>query len=229
MRGRDRMQTRARTRQALIAATLTLLCFVSASMAHAHPHVWVTMEAEILFDKDKSITGFRYKWSFDEFYTSFAIQGLDKNGDGVYSREELQEPAEANIASLKEFEYFTFPKVVGIVAERQPPRDYYLDYIDGILSLHFTIPLVKPIPADQIKNFSLAVYDPSFYIDFALAKTSPIRLTGAPSGCTPAVKEPQPQQVTVQSLSEAFFSNADAAANLAVQYAKTITITCPNS
>ena len=50
-----------------------------------------------------------HKWMFDEFYTAMAIEGLDKNKDGVYDREELAELAKVNIEGLKDFAYFTFP------------------------------------------------------------------------------------------------------------------------
>ena len=198
-----------------------------ATGASAHPHVWVTYEIEVIYDQDKAITGFRHKWAFDDLYTSFAIQGLDKNNDGAYDRDELKELAAVNISSLKEFEYFTFPKLAGKVLARQAPRDYWLDYKDGVLALNFTLPLAKPVAATDIKDFSFTVYDPSFYVDFAPAKTNPVRLAAAPAGCAPVIKQPNPDTTTVQALGEAFFTNPDAANSLAAQFAQTISIACP--
>ncbi len=76
--------------------------------AAAHPHVWATVRSEIVFGPDHRITGIRHHWTFDEFYTAMAVQGLDANGDGVFSKEELQPLAQVNVESLKEFDYFTF-------------------------------------------------------------------------------------------------------------------------
>jgi ABC-type uncharacterized transport system substrate-binding protein len=45
--------------------------------AAAHPHVWATVHSEIVFGSDRQITGIRHAWTFDEFYTAMAIQGLD--------------------------------------------------------------------------------------------------------------------------------------------------------
>ena len=95
--------------------------------ASAHPHVWVTMETEVLFGPAKEITGFRHTWTFDEGYTSFAIEGLDANGDGVYSEEELKPLAETNIEALKEFEYFTFAFLGETKLPTKTPVDYRLD------------------------------------------------------------------------------------------------------
>lgn len=209
---------------AVLAAALGALI---PSAVAAHPHVWVTFEMEVLFDKNQAINGFQYKWTFDELYTAFAIQGLDKNNDGKYDREELKELAAVNVTSLKEFEYFTFAKAGDSRIARQEPRDYWLEYANGVLSLSFTLPLAQPVPKESVKDFSVALYDPSFYVDFAPAQQHPVRLTGSPEGCVPIINNPKPEITAVQQLGEAFFTNADAASSLAAQYAKTITIACP--
>ena len=41
-------------------------------------------------DANHQITGIRHAWTFDEFYSAMAVQGLDTNGDGVFSAEELK-------------------------------------------------------------------------------------------------------------------------------------------
>lgn len=221
------MRSRGRTRRAAFAAALGIVGLLAPSGASAHPHVWVTFEMEVVYGKDKAITAFRHKWTFDDMYTTFAIQGLDKNNDGQYDRAELQELAVVNITSLKEFEYFTFPKIGTRLVDRQEPRDYWLEYTNGALTLNFTLPLAAPVPEAAVKDFSVSVYDPSFYVDFAPAQTNPVRLSGAPAACVPAVKNPNPDTTAVQRLGEAFFTNPDAANSVAAQYAKIITIACP--
>ena len=86
-----------------------LMCGGLATGAAAHPHVYITFETTVLYDKG-TFAGVRHKWMFDEFYTTMAIEGLDKNKDGVYDREELAELAKVNIEGLKDFAYFTFPR-----------------------------------------------------------------------------------------------------------------------
>lgn len=212
---------------------ILIICGLCAPMsALAHPHVWVTVETEVLYDQQKAITGFRHKWAFDEAYSSFAILGLDKNNDGNYDREELNELAEVNISSLKEFDFFTFPKLAGKLLGRQDPKDYWLEYADGILTLFLTLPLTHPVPVEKTKDFTFAVYDPTFYVDFALAKDNPVRLASAPSGCAPVIKEPNPQaaaQSGVSTLGETFFNKLDSSSTIAEQYAKLVSISCPAS
>ena len=133
----------------------------AASQATAHPHVWITTEVEVLYNQDKAITGFLEKWTFDEMYTAFAIQGLDKNKEGKYDRNELQELAKVNINALKEFQYFTYPKINENIIKSLQPENYWMEHNGSRISLNFTLTLAEPIPYDKMTNFSFAVYDPT--------------------------------------------------------------------
>lgn len=190
-----------RMRLLTLLASLGLVC--AATCASAHPHVWVTMQETVLYDGN-SITGLQQAWTFDEIYTQQAIEGLDKNGDGKYDRQELQELAQVNIDGLKEFEYFTFAKLGNTPLKFKPPVDYWLDYTDkGILTLHFTLPLEQPVAADA-PGFSFAVFDSSYFIAFDYSETDPVKLSAkAPATCKAAIHEP-PEDEDSQKLNDAF-------------------------
>lgn len=207
---------------------LLLAAALAPGAASAHPHVWVTVETEVVYDNHKGVTGFRHKWTFDEAYSQFAVEGRDLNNDGQYDREELKELAEVNIASLKEFEFFTFPRVANKLVDREPPKDYWLAYRDGLLTLFLTLPLKTPIPPDKIKDFTFAVFDPTMYVDFAFAKDDPVRLGSAPPNCVAIVKAPDPNAIhrNNQTLS-GITDDAGAASGVAEQYAKSVSISCP--
>lgn len=66
-----------------------LLTAASCGQAIAHPHVWIDMRSDVVFNEDGLITGLNLSWSFDDGYTQMALDGLDANGDGVYSQDEL--------------------------------------------------------------------------------------------------------------------------------------------
>jgi ABC-type uncharacterized transport system substrate-binding protein len=204
--------------------------FVPAA-AVAHPHVWVTVETEVVYNAQGGITGFKHKWTFDEAYSSFAVEGRDLNNDGQYDREELKELAEVNVASLKEFDFFTFPKVANKLVEREPPKDYWLEYHNGLLTLFFTLPLKTPVEAAKVKDFTFAVFDPTMYVDFTFAKDHPVRLSAAPSHCTPVVRDPDPKAIARnnQTVMGATETEAEAAMSVAEQYAKSVSIRCTAS
>lgn len=216
------------TRLGWLAALLgaVLLLAGTSKEGIAHPHVWVTMETEILFTQGHRIIGFRHKWLFDKMYAAFAVQGLDKDGDGNYSRDELQELAQVNINDLKPFNYFTFPRAQDVIVEQNKPENYYFEYKDGFLVLYLTIPLTTPVEMTRLKDFSLTISDPTFLIDFAFAKNDPVRLVSGPPSCRPVIKSPEFSIAKGQSLGETFFEDANATAKLAAEYAKSITITC---
>ncbi len=164
-----------------LAVLAVLLGFCAP--ANAHPHVWVTIETTLLYERG-GFTGFQHKWTFDEFYSAMAVEGLDTNNDGKYTREELAELAKVNVTSLKDFSYFTFPQLAGKAIKLGEPRDYWLEHKDGILILHFMLPFATPVLAEA-KGLTFGVYDPSFFIAFDLAKTDPLRLgEGAPKSCS---------------------------------------------
>lgn len=107
---------------ALLAAT--------AAPAWAHPHVWVTVENIVVYERG-SIAAILHTWTFDEMYTTMAIQGLDKNNDGNYDRDELAELAKVNMDGLKEFAYFTHVKLADQALAVEDPKDAYLDYVEA--------------------------------------------------------------------------------------------------
>jgi ABC-type uncharacterized transport system substrate-binding protein len=125
--------------------------------AAAHPHVWTTVQTEVEMGPHNEILGFRHRWTFDESYSEFATDGLDTNNDGVLSDEELRPLAQANIESLKEFEYFTFPTVGNAKVALGEPADYRLEQHDKVLTLFFRLPLAAPIPAEKVKDFAFSV------------------------------------------------------------------------
>lgn len=110
-----------------VAAALAVAATVQP--ARAHPHVWVTVETTVIYDKE-TVTGLRQRWLFDEFYTSMAVQGLDANGDGTYDRSELAELAKINMEGLKEFDYFTFAKLGDQALEFNAPTEFLMEYTD---------------------------------------------------------------------------------------------------
>ncbi len=162
-------------------------------------------------------------------YTAMAIQGLDKNGDGTYSREELAELAQVNIDGLQEFDYFTFARIKDAPVKLAPPKDYWLEHKDGVLSLNFTLPVAAPVPADT-EGLEFAIYDQTFFIAFDLAKENPVRLSdGAPPGCTATVGGSDKDLAELQRLNDAFggqltAGNANEGSGLG--YASTIHLSC---
>jgi ABC-type uncharacterized transport system substrate-binding protein len=203
----------------LLAAGLAL----GAGAAQAHPHVWITAVSELLYAPDGSITGVRHAWTFDDMFSAYAVQGLESKTRGAYTREELAPLAQTNVESLKEYAYFTFARADGRKERFQEPVDYFLDYKDTVLTLHFTLPLKNPVKARQLV---LEVFDRSFFIDFQMAKDDPVRLVGAPAGCQMKLERPNDGTATAQKLNEQTFLNGENS-SFGMMFANKITVDCP--
>ena len=203
----------------MLAAGLLVALTAAAT---AHPHVWITVETTALYDKG-TFTGLRHKWTFDEFYTSMAIEGLDKNNDGIYDREELAELAKVNIDGLKEFAYFTYPVLGGQDVKLAEVKDYWAEHKDGALSLHLTVPFSQPIP-EKSKGFAWVVQDPAFYIAFLPAKTDPVKLgEGTPKSCKVHIGNPKTGGDDAERLAKAFAQLATP-----VSATKAVSVDCAN-
>ncbi len=194
--------------------------------ALAHPHVWVTARAELVYAPDGKVAAVRHSWTFDQAYSAFVTQGLDKNNDGKLTADELQDLAKVNTEALADFEYFTHLKANGAKQAFDAPRDPAMAFENGAATLSFHLPLKKPAAS---KAVALEVYDPTFFVAFDMAEgQDAVRLANAPQGCAVTVSRPKPADAAQQQrLSEAFFEALTAASEFGADQAGKVIVACP--
>ncbi len=176
------MQTYAR---ALLLALLPVA--LHAAPASAHPHVWIATAVSVRF-ANKVPVAIDYVWTFDELWSATAVEGLDTDGDGKYSRGELAETAKANVEGMEEFGYFTQATKGQTTLTFGKPTDYWLESVDGIVKMHLTLPLASPVP-DGADPIEVLVGDATFYVGFDWAKEKSLELAGdVPAGCKTEVE-----------------------------------------
>jgi ABC-type uncharacterized transport system substrate-binding protein len=178
------------TRFSRLSIAILAGLLMSAAAASAHPHVWVIMQSAVVYGPDGAITGIRHAWTFDDMYSAFAVQGLESKKKDEFTSEELRPLAQVNVESLKEYYFFTFAKANDKDVAFVDPKDYRLEFDtkEKVLILHFVLPLKSPVKA---KTLLLEVFDPSYFVDFALAEKDPVSLERAPAGCTFKLDKPQ--------------------------------------
>jgi ABC-type uncharacterized transport system substrate-binding protein len=209
-------------------ALLALAALLPATPALAHPHVWIVARAEVVYNADGRVASIRHTWTFDEAYSAFAVQGLDKNNDGKLSPEELQELADVNVESLHEFDFFTFARASGAKQEFAKATGGRLSYERAQLTLTFTLPLKTPAAR---RTFNMEMYDPTYFVSFQLAEgDDAVRLTNAPAGCARTItrpRQPDAQQLAAaQRLNEDFFAST-AGANFGANFVNRVLVACP--
>ena len=202
---------------------LTAALAIGPRVAKAHPHVWITATSELIYAADGSITGVRHAWTFDDMFSTYALQGMEGKTKGVYSHEELAPLAQTNVESLKEYAYFTFARADGKKERFNEPVDYFLEYRDTLLVLHFTLPLKTPVKS---KALALEVFDPTFFVDFKFADRDPVRLVGAPASCQMSFQRPNDGAASAQTLGEQNFTNGENS-NFGAMFANKIAVACP--
>ncbi|MCE1238170.1 MAG: DUF1007 family protein [Hyphomicrobiales bacterium] len=221
------MSPRRHIRSALVGLGLLLAGLAPAA---AHPHVFVDSRAQIVFDATGQIVAIRHVWRFDDAFSAFASQGLDKNGDGVLSIEELQPLAKVNVDSLKDYDYFTFLRVAGKRVGFKIPTEYWLQSADGFLTLFYTLNLMQPVKPDA-KGITLDVYDPGYFVDFQMVEKEPIVLEKAPAACKANLqRKGAPDAATAAILGQIPASERELPAELKAltsDLANRITVTCP--
>jgi ABC-type uncharacterized transport system substrate-binding protein len=204
--------------------TLLAVTVGGIATAAAHPHVFVAARSELLYAPDGTVTGVRHAWTFDDMFSTYALQGLASKEPGVYTREELAPLAQTNVESLKEYAFFTFAKADGKKERFNEPIDYYLEKTDLGLTLHFTLPFKTPF---KTKKLALEVFDPSYFIDFSLEKKDPITLVGAPASCKTDIQRPSDGGAAkAQTMNEDTFMNGENS-NFGAMFANRVTVDCP--
>ena len=193
--------------------------------ASAHPHVMVAVSSEVIFD-DGKVTAIRHHWTFDDMYSAFVTANLGKDGKDPTTAE-LQPVAQTNIESLKEFDFFTFPKMNGKKAVFGAPKDDSMtfDGRDKTATLHFTVALAGGAYG---KLFVFQIYDPSYFVAFQFEQFEAVKLLNAPQGCSLSVSKPRAlDSEESKKLNESFFSGLSPGSDFGAKLADRAIVACP--
>jgi ABC-type uncharacterized transport system substrate-binding protein len=213
-------------KRCLLAFVIATVCL--ATPAQAHPHVWVTMNTDLLYAPDGSVTGLRQAWAFDDMFSAYSTMGMPAKTKGEFTREELQPLAQVNVESLKDYAYFTYAWIDGkrLKDAFTDPIDYWLTYDTKttVLTLHFTLPFKKPVKAKVLK---IEIYDPEFFIDFGFDEKNAVNLVGAPLQCALWTEKPPDENfLSPQTLNRAFVPS-EANIGMGMDFANKILVQCP--
>ena len=158
---------------------LVLACVAFGSPALSHPHAWIETRSDVVFDDKGRIAAINIEWDFDANYSEMAVEGLDANADGYHSAGELLPLARENLIALKDYDYFVKARAGAEAVQYGEVTQYGIIYSNGVLKMHFTLPLAAPIDPFAAE-FVYRIYDPSFYIAIDFAENSPLALLGNP-------------------------------------------------
>lgn len=163
-----------------------LMGLAGAKPALAHPHVWIDSQLQVQFNPQGAISTFRIVWRFDDLYSQASVEGRDSNGDGTYTRQELQPLIAMAMDNLEEWFYFTDIRQNGQRVTAQHPTVFEARMEGGTLIYDFTLPLRQPLSLTE-GAVRVRQFDPSIYIGIDLQKKDPVLLLDAPQGCAATI------------------------------------------
>lgn len=215
------MHTSSLLRMLPAAVFLVLL----AGRATAHPHVWIDVAMEVVFEQGK-VTALRQIWLFDDYYTAYATEGMDGDGDGQPDAARLQELLKENMGNLEEYGYFTEVTSGGSVVPFGPVVEMASRMTAARLEMTFLLPLAVPLDVRD-RGMAYAIFDPTYYIEMLHAeRTDAVRLSAAPAGCSAHLQKPDPT-VEATSLAAALDRTQSAGNGLGGLFAERVTVRCP--
>ncbi|MGI9354830.1 MAG: DUF1007 family protein [Rhizobiaceae bacterium] len=205
---------------------VSLATLTSVKQAVAHPHEFVTMRITAQFDENGHVVGLLYNWTFDPFFTAYAVEGEDANKNGVAEQAELDSLLNNILGNIHGNNYFTafdgngavptFKTAIPIASEMSSEQQ---------LVVTFDLPFAQPIDPKK-KAIRYAVYDDEFYIAMTHdPDAKAVELVNAPSNCKFDLEEPDPDE-DIAEFAASLGKNDSGGSGLGVQFAEWVSITC---
>ncbi len=153
-------QTRRQTQMLMAAAIIMLLAGAPARVA-AHPHVFIDNRLCFVFD-GQGLAGVHLTWRFDDMFGAGFIMDYDRDGDGVFSDDEVRHIQHEAFDHLRNYHYFTRIFINGREFSVRYITDFHARISQGTLVYSFLIPChvtAGPVP----KEVRVMVYDSEYY------------------------------------------------------------------
>jgi ABC-type uncharacterized transport system substrate-binding protein len=174
-----------RSARLLVAAAGLLAAGLVPSVAAAHPHVFVEYGIVVLMGP-RGVEGVQLAYAFDPLFTSMILQTFDTDGDGTFSRKEMQVIESKHFANIRTYDYFVTLRA-GDRALPITARDFHVRLPRDQATYVFTVPVAGLDPAGG--TLEIVVDDPTFYTAFLLRERSPVEVKAVSSyrvNCTVA-------------------------------------------
>ncbi|RED45783.1 DUF1007 family protein [Aestuariispira insulae] len=198
---------------------------IPLSGALAHPHAFVDIRVEVLFDQEGRITALRQHWLFDEFYSAYATDGQDKDGDGKPDQDALDLLAKSNLSNLRDYDYFTLARQNDAQPAYGLPDNIVSSMRQDRLEMSFTLPFETPLPLSE-SPFTYAIFDPSYYVEMLhVDGNDAVIMDGAPTGCDFTLTKPNPDP-SVASYAASLDKTESGGNDLGLSFAEQVTVSC---
>ena len=197
-----------------------------ANPVHAHPHEFVEMKIALQFEKGSTVTGIKYTWLFDEFFSASAVQPADKDGDGTPEPDGLYEVLGEILQNIKPINYFTKFDEEAAVPELGVAKPLAATMVKRQFKIEFLVPFEKAVDLKGQK-MTYGIYDDEFYIAMHHSiKDDAVKLIGADKGCDFELIPPDPSE-ELKSFASSLGKSESGGSDLGYNFAEWVVVTCP--
>ncbi len=181
------------------------------------------MSSSVTFDHQSRIRSIVVDWLFDDFYTAFVVEDINRVGEPL--DDALASLAKENLSNLKEYGYFVDVQVDDQRQKVEFTGHFETEIRDDRLWLRFEIALPEPVDPRR-QTVSYAVYDPTYYIEILHLEGDVVTLRSEkPSGCFASIVPATPTGATI-AMAAALDQNEKAPDTLGLLFAETVEILC---
>jgi len=206
----------------IINRLLLLLLIATPTFIQAHPHSWVEMRTTVQ-GTNQHITGLQMSWTFDAMTSAYMLDGEDMSEEN--KQHTLATLTQEVIGNLYHEHYFTYFYSVNEPIKYKRAIDAAITQDRSRITLHFTLPLSKPLQIDA-QDLRLLIFEASYYMDMSWKQHSDISLSSDLSKlCSVDLIEPEPNADQIDyALSLPEDANPDNA--LGQIFSQTVSINC---
>ncbi len=137
--------------------------------------------ATIVFNDQGELAAIRHSWTFDEAFSVWQVQGLDTDGDGTITPEEMQELADETIEGLAAYDFYTSAGEANTSLPFASMGDARFVFENNRSTLTYTIAPRQPYRIGD--RLEIAVADPEYYVAIGFDSPADVTLENAPAGC----------------------------------------------
>lgn len=182
-----RMAAKKITAKILPASVLWLSVTVAA---HAHPHIFIEASADIAMGDNGQIVGITHIWTFDPLFSSWLIQGIERDENGKLDQQRLDEIGLHDVTELQHYGYYTQVTGEGAALSFRASESLTIEEVDGRLRLVFDI--APQGTGRAYREIAVSIFDPHFYTAFSFADPDGLAVSGVPDQCSVTRQEPAP-------------------------------------
>ena len=211
--------------RSFVAGFLALAVVLIPKTASTHPHEFVIMRVTANFHIDGRLSGLTYHWTFDEFFTAYAVEGQDQNKNGKAEPNELQALLVEILGNIREIDYFTVSDPAASLPKFATPKPISAEMVDRKLDLKFNLPFTAPLDMSG-KKLRFAIYDDQFYIAMNLdPDRKAVILPSEVTNCKTDIDLPDPDEDVV-AFASSLGKSESSGGGLGASFAEWITISC---